>query len=123
MLFEKTRRAPQQDPTVSGRRLALRFKVSQAQRSPVLRTRKKPEQRGSVLEPVKVWIDEMLWTDLEVPRKQRHTIERIKARLAVTDARLCAAIVDRLTFHFILIETGTESFCLQAAEAEHHGTR
>ena len=40
-----------------------------------------------------------------------------------TDPRLCAAIVDRLTFNGYIIETGTESYRLaqaqrQAAEAE-----
>ncbi len=35
------------------------------------------------------------------------------------DPRLCAAIADRLTLRFTLIETGTESYRLQATEAEH----
>ncbi|MFJ9775750.1 hypothetical protein ACIRVF_31675 [Kitasatospora sp. NPDC101157] len=88
LLFEKIRRDRRQDPTVSGRQLALRYKVSrntvaEALRSPVPKKRKKPEPRLSVLEPVKARIDEMLWADLEAPRKQRHTIERIKVRLAV----------------------------------------
>lgn len=34
-----------------------------------------------------------------------------------TDPRLCAAIVDRLTFNATLIETGTESYRLARAEA------
>lgn len=34
-------------------------------------------------------------------------------------ARLCAAIVDRITFRCILIQTGTESYRLQATEGEH----
>ncbi|MFG2910252.1 hypothetical protein ACGF13_35035 [Kitasatospora sp. NPDC048286] len=58
LLFEKIRRDRRQDPMVSGRQLALRYKVSrntvaEALRSPVPRTRKKPEPRTSVLEPVK----------------------------------------------------------------------
>lgn len=34
-----------------------------------------------------------------------------------TDPRLCAAIVDRLTFNAALIETGTESYRLARAKA------
>lgn len=40
-----------------------------------------------------------------------------------TDPRLCAAIADRLTFRFTLIETGTESYRLQTTEAEHRAGR
>jgi DNA replication protein DnaC len=40
-----------------------------------------------------------------------------------TDPRLCSAIADRLTFKCTLIQTGTESYRLQATEAEHHTTR
>lgn len=35
-----------------------------------------------------------------------------------TDPRLCAAIVDRLTFNATLIETGTESYRLARSEAQ-----
>lgn len=35
----------------------------------------------------------------------------------LTDPRLCAAIVDRLTFNATLIETGTESYRLARSEA------
>jgi DNA replication protein DnaC len=35
-----------------------------------------------------------------------------------TDPRLCAAIVDRLTFHGTIIETGTDSYRL--AHSQHH---
>ncbi len=35
-----------------------------------------------------------------------------------TDPRLCAAIVDRLTFNGTLIETGTESFRLAHSKAQ-----
>ncbi|WP_435053229.1 IS21 family transposase [Kitasatospora phosalacinea] len=88
LLFERIRRDRRADPSVSGRQLALRYRVSrntvaEALRTPVPPERKKPEPRGSVLEPVMARIDEMLWSDLEAPRKQRHTIERIKVRLAV----------------------------------------
>ena len=34
-----------------------------------------------------------------------------------TDPRLCAAIVDRLTFNATIIETGTESYRLARAKA------
>ncbi|GLW75352.1 hypothetical protein Kpho02_76490 [Kitasatospora phosalacinea] len=40
-----------------------------------------------------------------------------------TDPRLCAAIADRLTFRFTLIETGIESYRLAATEAEHQPSR
>ncbi|CAM5563607.1 hypothetical protein KAURM247S_06391 [Kitasatospora aureofaciens] len=35
------------------------------------------------------------------------------------DLRLCAAIADRLTFRFTLVETGIESSRLAATEVEH----
>lgn len=35
-----------------------------------------------------------------------------------TDPRLCAAIVDRLTFHGTIIETGTDSYRLAHARQE-----
>ncbi|WP_425585582.1 IS21-like element helper ATPase IstB [Streptomyces lunalinharesii] len=38
------------------------------------------------------------------------------------DPRLCAAIADRITFRCTLLQTGTESFRLQATEA-HHAAR
>jgi DNA replication protein DnaC len=34
------------------------------------------------------------------------------------EPRLCAAIADRITFRCTLIQTGTESFRLQATEAD-----
>jgi hypothetical protein len=37
------------------------------------------------------------------------------------DPRLCAAIVDRLTFNATLIETGTESYRLARSKAEQNG--
>ena len=43
--------------------------------------RKKPPRRASKLDPFKPAIDEMLRTDLDAPRKQRHTITRIYRRL------------------------------------------
>ena len=37
-----------------------------------------------------------------------------------TDPRLCAAIVDRLTFGGNIIETGTDSYRLRTTQARHH---
>jgi DNA replication protein DnaC len=37
-----------------------------------------------------------------------------------TDPRLCAAIVDRLTFDAHIITTGTDSYRLRTAQARHH---
>ena len=36
-----------------------------------------------------------------------------------TDPRLCAAIVDRLTFGGNIIETGTDSYRLRTTQARH----
>lgn len=86
-VFERIRRDRRQDPTVSGRVLAQRYRVSRntvakALVSPVPARRKKPPPRVSVLEPVKGFIDAMLREDLAAPRKQKHTIDRIVQRLA-----------------------------------------
>lgn len=43
--------------------------------------RKKPPPRPSKLDPFKPLIDEILRADLDAPRKQRHTVKRIFARL------------------------------------------
>ncbi|MGW4790857.1 hypothetical protein ACWEPC_00385 [Nonomuraea sp. NPDC004297] len=43
--------------------------------------RKKPPPRRSRLDPYKPAIDQMLWADLDAPRKQRHTSKRIFDRL------------------------------------------
>ena len=40
-----------------------------------------------------------------------------------TDPRLCAAIVDRLTFDAHIITTGTDSYRLRTAQARHHSAR
>nr|WP_274919312.1 IS21 family transposase [Streptomyces sp. WZ-12] len=85
-MFEKIRQA-QREQGLSGRALAVRFKVSRntvrkALASPVPPKRKKPPPRPSVLEPVKGFIDAMLREDVNAPSKQRHTIVRIMERLA-----------------------------------------
>jgi transposase len=43
--------------------------------------RKKPPPRSSRLDPFKPVIDQILWVDLDAPRKQRHTVRRIFNRL------------------------------------------
>ncbi|MFD0278544.1 IS21 family transposase [Kitasatospora sp. NPDC127111] len=85
-LFERIRRA-KREQGLSGRELAVRFKVSRntvkkALESPVPPKRKSPPPRKSVLEPVKGFIDAMLREDLDAPAKQKHTIPRIIERLA-----------------------------------------
>jgi hypothetical protein len=42
-------------------------------------------------------------------------------RKTFTDPRLCAAIVDRLTFHGTIIETGTDSYRLAHTKQEAPG--
>lgn len=86
-VFERIRRDRRLDPAVSGRVLAQRYKgsrntVAKALSCPVPARRKKLPPRKSVLEPVKGFIDAMLREDLEVWRKQKHTIDRILERLA-----------------------------------------
>ncbi|MEU6705693.1 HTH domain-containing protein [Streptomyces wuyuanensis] len=86
VLCEKIRPA-EREQGLSGRELAVRFKVSRntvrkALDSPVPPRRKAPPPRPSVLEPVKVFIDAMLREDLDAPPKQKHTIQRIMERLA-----------------------------------------
>ncbi|MFJ7278485.1 hypothetical protein [Kitasatospora sp. NPDC098663] len=85
-LFERIRRA-RREHGLSGRELAVRFKVSRntvkkALESPVPPKRKSPPPRKSVLEPVKGFIDAMLREDLDAPSKQKHTVPRIIERLA-----------------------------------------
>ncbi|WP_309049228.1 ATP-binding protein, partial [Streptomyces sp.] len=41
-------------------------------------------------------------------------------RRTFTDPRLCAAIVDRLTFNATIIETGTESYRLARTKAQQN---
>ena len=40
-----------------------------------------------------------------------------------TDPRLCAAIVDRLTFHGTIIETGTDSYRLRTSKTSSRRKR
>ncbi|CAL9653970.1 hypothetical protein SUDANB130_06705 [Streptomyces sp. enrichment culture] len=64
--------------------------------------RKKPQPRGTRLNPYKPLIDEMLRSDLDASRKQRHTVKRIFDRLldehraeAVTYPMVRAYVADR----------------------------
>jgi transposase len=88
-LFERIRRERRLEPGVSVRELARRHgvhrrTVREALEAAVPPERKKPARtRVLVLEPAMGWIDAMLREDVEAPRKQRHTIQRIHDRLAV----------------------------------------
>lgn len=55
--------------------------VRQALESSVPPTRKTPQRIAPRLEPYKAAIDEMLRSDVDAPKKQRHTARRILARL------------------------------------------
>ena len=55
--------------------------VGQALESAVRPPRKTPQRIAPRLEPFKTAIDAMLRSDLDAPKKQRHTARRILARL------------------------------------------
>lgn len=84
-LYEQIRRARERDG-LSIRELSRRFHVHRrdvrrALVSPLPPGRKRPERRGSVLDVWKPTIDEWLASDVEAPRKQRHTARRVWQRL------------------------------------------
>ncbi|MCM6774551.1 hypothetical protein NDR87_13550 [Nocardia sp. CDC159] len=71
---------------MSGRELQRKYNVgyrtvNAAVTSAWPEQRKQYPRRASKLDPFKPFIDEMLRKDLDAPRKQRHTIKRIYARL------------------------------------------
>jgi transposase len=88
-VFERIRRDRRLDPQVSVRELAERHGVHRRTVRQALTVAVPPPRKGhaggrpSVLAPVAGWIDAMLREDLNAPRKQRHTVERIRVRLRV----------------------------------------
>ena len=94
-LFAAIRRDRRDDPAVSGRTLAKRFRVSRrtvaaALANAVPLQRRVLQPKASVLDSVADVIDEMLRSDLTAPRKQRHTVRRILQRL-ITEHGFSAA--------------------------------
>ncbi|MEV6025735.1 IS21 family transposase [Streptomyces sp. NPDC052036] len=86
-LFENIRRDRRLDPLVSQRALAAKYgvhrrTVRQAIASAIPPPRKAVRRKFRVLDPAAEWIDAMLREDLNAPRKQKHTVERIQKRLA-----------------------------------------
>ncbi|MGI5151427.1 IS21 family transposase [Plantactinospora sp. CA-294935] len=88
-VFERIRRDRRLDPQVSVRELSERHGVHRRTVRQALSSAVPPPRKGrsggrpSVLAPAKDWIDAMLREDLRAPRKQRHTVERIRVRLRV----------------------------------------
>jgi hypothetical protein len=85
-LFAVIRRDRREDPTVSARTLARRYRVSRrtvaaALASAVPLQRQPSSPRASGLDPVAEAIDGLLRSDLKAPRKQRHTARRVFQRL------------------------------------------
>lgn len=104
-IFERIRRDRRLDPMVSQRTLAQRYRVScktvvKALNPPVPPVRKPP----------------VGYLDLDT--KGAKLLFQI-----FNEPRLCAAIADRIAFRCTFIQTGTESYRLQATEAEHHTAR
>jgi hypothetical protein len=85
-LFEQIRRDFQREGT-SIRELSRRYGVHRQKVRQALRDAVPPERKDYVrqaptkLDPAKPLIDEMLRADLTAPRKQRHTVRRVLARL------------------------------------------
>ena len=85
-LYEQVRLA-RRDEHLSVRALAVRFKVHRrevraALASPIPEPRKAPERLSPLTGPWRSWIRDVLVADEAAPRKQRHTAERIRERLA-----------------------------------------
>jgi hypothetical protein len=84
-LFEAIRRDHRRGVSLRGvserygvHRRTIRQAIDSAEPPPVRRT---PVRAKPRLEPFKAAIDAMLVTDLSAPKKQRHTVRRILARL------------------------------------------
>ena len=59
----------------------------------------------------------MIGPDEEIAKRLKHVQRTTHKRTNTTDPRLCAAIVDRLTFGGTIIETGSDSYRLAHARA------
>lgn len=86
-LFERIRRDLRLEPGISHRALARRYGVHRRSVRAAMNSAEPPPRklpglgRRSVLAPAAAWIDAMLREDLTAPRKQRHTVERVRVRL------------------------------------------
>jgi hypothetical protein len=84
---------------LSIRELATRYRVHrrtvrQELESAVPPPRKTPARTSPRLEPFKVFVDDMLRSDLDAPRKQRHTARRVLARLVDEQPRRRVVVFD-----------------------------
>jgi len=100
-LYEQIRKARRDEPEVSIRELARRFRthrryVREALASPVPPPRKVVERASPLLDEWKPTIDGWLEGDRDVPRKQRHTARRVWQRLVEEhDAQIGESTVRR----------------------------